>query len=117
MELKSTKSKSFTVQLTENDNSNAMIKHHQIVGLTKYSKYDYVVAGFVFNLRNEQTGTQKTYFQDIKDFNRMMSEIGKKSCNEYDIVRYNAVEVSGELKRTRYKWNVEELLDYLTITF
>lgn len=113
MELKSTKAKSFTVQLTEDDSDTKMVKYHQINGLTKMSKYECVQPVFVFNFRNEKTGEQTTYIQKIQDFNRMMSEVEKASFNENDLNLYEAIEVMGDKKRTRYAWDIDGILDYV----
>ena len=90
IECKSTKQTSMTVEIEEKDkNSGKMIKLHQIKALTKMSKYDYVVAGLLMNFRDEFKSEERTYFMRISDFNKMMLEINKKSCNEKDILDYN----------------------------
>ena len=113
LELKSTKSSSFSVQRIKEEKSK-MIKLHQIKALTEFAEYDHVIAGFIFNIRDEKNATERTYFQYISDFNRMMSELNKASCNEKDIIAYNAIEIHGEKKRTRYTWKVDEFLNKIT---
>lgn len=125
LELKSTKSKSFSVELEkpvdDKKSSGKMVKYHQIEGLTKAAKYEYVLAGFLFNFRNENDGTQITYYQYIQDFNQMMAEIDKQSFNESDLQNYNAIEVPGCKKRVHYTWDMDNLLvkleDYFEIEF
>ena len=116
-ELKSTKHKSISVQLTKEDNPNSMIKYHQIKALTDMSKYDYVESGFVLNFRNEEENSQITYWQSIGNFNKMMKEVNKKSFNEIDLLVYGAINVTGQKKITHYTWNVNELLDEINKSY
>lgn len=100
-------------QLNENDTSSKMIKYHQIESLIKFSKYKNVLSFFVFNFRDEDSGNQRTYFQNVEDFNRMINKIRRKSFDEIHLIQYGAIVVKGEKKRTRYFWNIKELLDKL----
>ena len=86
IECKSTKYKSMSVQLDKEDKSSKMIKLHQIESLTKISKYDGAVAGFCLNFRDEKNDTERLYFLDIIDFNKMMNDIGKASFNEIYVI-------------------------------
>jgi penicillin-binding protein-related factor A (putative recombinase) len=90
-------------------NDNKMIKYHQIKGLREVSKYNHVIAGFLINFRTD--GTERTYFQTINNFVRMMSKTNKSSFNEIDLIIHNAVKVNGELMRVNYKWDIESLLE------
>ena len=63
LELKSTKSTSFSFQRDKKEKSKN-IKLSQIEGLTEASKYNGVYAGFVFNFDKGET-----VWMDIKDFN------------------------------------------------
>lgn len=107
-ECKSTKYKSMSVQLDEEDKSNKMIKYHQIESLTKISNFDGAKAGFFLNFRDEKNETERTYFINIVDFNKMMKTINKVSLNEMDIILNNGVKISGEKKRVHFKWNLDE---------
>lgn len=109
-ELKSTKYKSMSVQLDENDKSSKMIKYHQIKSLTEMSRFDGIVAGLFLNFRDEKNNEERTYFINITDFNRMKKEINKISFNELDLILYNAIKIQGEKKRVHYKWNMDEFL-------
>lgn len=111
LELKSTASLSFTVQ-SSNDESKKMIKYHQIKSLTELAEYTNLIAGFVFNFRDEVNGTEECYFMFINDFNIMMNEVDKKSCNKDDIIEHGAIPIEGELLRTHWRWNISELLYY-----
>lgn len=83
-----------------------MIRQTQIDGLLEASKHN-LVAGFIFNYRNNQNDT---FFMPIHDFVDMMNEINKKSFNVKDLENYNAVRVECTKKRTRYTYNIQRLI-------
>lgn len=118
IECKTTKYKSMSVQLDKDDSASSMVKHHQINALTKMSGYDGLVPGFLFNFRHfegEKSAFESLYWQGIEDFNLMMAKIEKKSFNEIDLLMNNAVKVFGNKKRTRYRWNIEELFESMNV--
>lgn len=115
IECKSTKYKSMSIQIDKDDKSSKMIKHHQIESLTKISEYDGTIAGFFLNFRDEKNNMERTYFQSIIDFNRMIKEINKSSINELDIILYHGIKISGIKKRVHYRWNIEEFLNKMSL--
>lgn len=108
IECKSTKYKSMSVQLNKEDNSNKMVKYHQIESLTKISKFNGAIAGLFLNFRDEENGTERTYFINITDFNKMMKSINKASFNEMDIILNNCIKISGEKKRVHFRWYLDD---------
>ncbi len=96
-ELKSTKNTSISLN---------MIRQTQIDGLLEASKHN-LVAGFIFNYRNNQNDT---FFMLIDDFVDMMNEINKKSFNVKDLKNHNAVRIESTKKRTRYTYNIQRLI-------
>ena len=112
-ELKTTKSKSISFDDVNYDGKQSHTIHkHQIIGLTEYASYDNVVAGFLFCFRDEKNNCERCYFQHIKDFNSMVSQIDKKSFNEKDLMDIgNPIIVNGELKKVHYSWDIESLLN------
>lgn len=109
LELKSTKNKYITYEdVMLDEPPNKMIHKHQILGLLNYTKYDNIVAGFVFNFRDEQKDMERTYFQNIKDFLLMSKQINKFSFNEIDLLMYGGIKIAGDKKRTRYRWNLDK---------
>lgn len=92
-----------------------MIHKHQILALKEYGEYDGTYAGFIFNFRNEKQGIETTYYQDIKDFMTMASEINKKSFNKNDLLKYNPIEITGTKKRVNYKWDIDGFLKNIDI--
>lgn len=110
-ELKTTKYKSMSFEdINSDEEQNKMIHKHQIIGLLKCSNYDNVKPGFIFNFRDEKNDEQRTYFQDVVSFNDMCKKIDKFSFNELDLLTNNAIKISGNKKRTRYFWNIDEFL-------
>lgn len=110
LELKSTSQKYMGFQENEDDKSKKMIKWHQIESLTKASKYQNIVAGFILNFRLNDD-EQLVYFLDIRNFNRMKDAINKKSFTIMDAVLYGAKKIDGFKKRTRWHWNVCEFFE------
>lgn len=116
LELKSTSQKYVSYQTSEDDENNYMIKWHQIDGLTKASKYDNVIAGFLLNFRLDN-GEQFLYFLNIKDFNRFRMGSTKKSINIMDVVLYGGIKINGEKLRVNYRWNLDEFLEFQSKTY
>jgi len=116
MELKSTESKSISYS-----ESNPKIKEHQIEALTEDSKFDGVVAGFLFNFREPNN---KVYFVHIDDFNHYRKAAKGEVEHTYEgrmneqsiplhIVEQIGVEVKGVKKQTRYTYMVKKTLEEL----
>ena len=110
LELKSTCQKYMGFQVDKEDKSSKMIKWHQIESLTKASKHENVIAGFLLNFRLDND-EQITYFFNIKDFNKMIENINKKSFSIIDIVLNGAIKIQGTKKRTRYSWDTCSVLE------
>ena len=97
--------------ITVDEPAKKMIHKHQIIGLTKYLQYNNVISGFIFNFRDEQNNTERTYFQNIKDFNTMCKKINKSSFNEVDLLLNKGVKIQGQKKRVHYKWDMQEFFN------
>lgn len=110
LELKSTSQKYMSYQTSEDDESSAMIKWHQIDGLTKASKYDNVIAGFLLNFRLDNGG-QLLYFLHIKNFNAFRTNTTKKSLNIMDVVLCGGIKINGEKLRVNYRWNLDDFFE------
>lgn len=120
LELKSTKQKYMTFDDIFNtdkdeDSLNGMIHRHQIIGLAKFYSYEGVSAGFILNFRNENEMTQVSYYISIKCFMSMISDIDKQSFNINDLKDHGAIAIDGTKKRTRYKWNIEKLMNSIIL--
>lgn len=117
LELKSTKSNAFSFNIWDKKDSNyvktAMIKKHQIEGLTKAIQYKGVISGFVFNFRNEDSTKQETYFLSINDFNDFIKDTNKKSINKLDVKKYKGTLIEQEIKKVKYNYNISKWLKYM----
>lgn len=110
LELKSTSSKSISIQ-TKKEEKGKMIKINQIEGLSKSNKYENIFSGFLFDFRE----SEKTFWMGINDFLKFQEENNKKSINEKDIIKYNAIEVEKERKKTRYVFSVKKLIEDVVV--
>lgn len=111
LELKSTKSKYMAFEdIYSDEEQDKMIHKHQIKSLLKFSKFNNVVPGFIFNFRDEKNNMERTYFQHINDFDNMTRTINKTSFNEMDLIVHKAIKINGMKKRVNYYWDIEEFL-------
>lgn len=110
LELKTTCYPSISFE-TENNNSRKMIGLHQIKGLTKLVPYQGIIAGFVFNFRNEEKEEEETFFMRIEDFNRFTKESEKKSINKGDIVIYGGIPIESRKKRKNFTYNIDQMIE------
>lgn len=83
------------------------IRENQIEELTEAAEHP-IVCGFVVNFREREN---VTYFLNIKDFNRMMESWEKKSINIQDIKENSGVEIKSKIKRTRYKYDIQQFIE------
>lgn len=115
LELKTTKYRSISYEnINEENPKNAMIHKHQLEKLLEFSKYNGVKAGLLLNFRTEDKNIQRTYYISIQNFLNMCEKIDKKSVNEIDLINVGkAIKIDGVKKRTRYAWNINQLLDNL----
>lgn len=85
----------------------SMIRDTQIKGLVDASKHN-LIAGLLINFRND---TNNTYFISIDNYVKMANSINKKSFNIKDLLANNAIEIYSTKKRTRYTYNVQEMIN------
>ena len=83
-----------------------MIRQNQIDGLLEASKHN-LVAGLIINFRNEYNDT---FFITIDEFVDMTSSLNKKSFNVKDLESIGAIRIESTKKRTRYTYNIENLI-------
>ncbi|WP_185903463.1 Holliday junction resolvase RecU [Lysinibacillus sphaericus] len=96
LELKSHKGKSIPF---------GAIQSYQIESLYRFSNIDGVKAGFVFNFRD----MNETYFVEAVSVYHFYHERKRKSFS-LNWVKENGNAISQELKRTRFKYDLGELL-------
>ena len=109
LELKTTKSKSFSVEMTKEDNG--MIHYHQIQNLRDYSKFENAISGLILNFRVEDKGLEVTYFISIDNFDKMMKKLNKKSFNAIDLINNGAIKIESTKKRTLFVYGVKEFIE------
>ena len=86
-----------------------MLRENQINGLKEASKH-MLVAGLLVNFRNTNNDT---FFILIDDYLDMIENLNKKSFNIKDLESVGATRVKSEKKRTRYKYDVQEMINEL----
>lgn len=105
-ELKSTKDKSFSIQI--GNEQGKKIKKHQIEKLKNSSEYNNVVSGFILDFRYGNT-----YFLHIDKFLYFLNNNNKKSINEKDVIKLNGIIIKKEKIRVNYKYDIFDLLNIL----
>lgn len=86
-----------------------MLRQNQIDGLKEASKH-MLVAGMLLNFRNENNDT---FFLLIDEYLDMMEFLNKKSFNIKDLESIGATRIKSEKKRTRYKYDVQSMINEL----
>lgn len=86
-----------------------MIRDNQIKGLKEASRHN-LVAGLLVNYRNENNDT---FFILIDEYLDMMESLNKKSFNIKDLESIGATRIHSEKKRTRYKYDVQGMINEL----
>lgn len=86
-----------------------MIRQNQIDGLNDANKHN-LVAGLLVNFRNEKNDT---FFILIDKYLKMLESLDKKSFNVKDLKEIGAIHVESEKKRTRYKYNINKMMEDL----
>lgn len=110
LELKHTSYKAIGIQRDLNE-PDKMIKAHQINSLTQMSLHEKCVCGLVLSFLSEETGEEDTWFLNIKDFNKFLTNSDKKSINKTDIVIYNGIKIESTKKRVYFQYNVKKMIE------
>ena len=84
-----------------------MIRENQRKGLIEASQHC-LVAGLLVNFRN---ANNDTFFILIDDYIDMVDNLDKKSFNIKDLMENGAVRVECDKKRSRWKYNIEKLIN------
>lgn len=107
LELKTVKGKSISFEREEKEHGE--IHHHQIVGLSNWSKIGECVCGFIIEFRE----LEKTIFIDIDEFIKLINTISKKSFNYNDLINneINIVTIPQEIKKTHYRYDINKFLN------
>ena len=114
IECKSTKYKSFSIDLGQESKGNKMIQTHQIKNLVDSHIHDGVEGVFIFNFRVEEENDiidEHTYILNIKEFSEFISSTKKTSINEKDIIEFGGIKCNQSKKRKYFTYEVKDLLD------
>lgn len=115
IECKSTEYGSFSIQ-KEKEDTNKMIKLHQINSLVQFSLFEGVYPCFVFNFRAKKDDPEQeedTYLMYIQDFSNFMASTDKKSINRLDIVQNGGIRVDQKKLRVNYIYKLDKAFDEL----
>ena len=84
------------------------IHYHQIKGLNEWNKYDGIICGFIVEFRE----LEKTIFLEIRQFNKLVNVIKKKSftLNDLDNNKINYYTITQKKARTRYTYDLDSFL-------
>ena len=106
LELKTVAGKSISFEREKGENKE--IHLYQINGLTEWSKYNGIIAGFVISFRS----IDKTIFLRIENFNRLVELIEKKSFTIQDLENNNIdyFVIPQTLLRVRYRYDVDHFI-------
>lgn len=106
LEMKTVKGKSISFERSENESGE--IHFHQIEGLRKWDSYNGIICGFIIEFRK----IEKTAFIKIKEFDKLINIITKKSFNYDDLALYKIEHnvISQRKIRTHYAYGVDEFL-------
>ena len=106
LELKSVAGKSISFERTEKDNGT--IHYHQIKYLKNCLKYRNLIPGLVIDFR----GTGNTWFLHIRDWDRLVDSISKKSFNEVDLLSYsNPFLIDKKKLKTNYRYDITAIFN------
>lgn len=121
LELKSTKENSMSFhpktpwEAPKGTSTKYVIKPSQVKELkAEYEKgYPYLIPGFILNFRERvlktKTVPHQTYFVHIKDFLDYATNSGTSSISA-DVCREIGIPILSELKRTRYRYDIENFV-------
>lgn len=106
LELKSVGTRSISFEREKTDKG--VIHKHQIDNLIKFSSFNKVISGFIFDYRLSNV----TYFCSIGDFIYMIDNLDKKSFNEGDLLEWcNPIVIKKKKLRTNYRYDIQNFME------
>lgn len=105
LELKSVGTKSISFERNKTDKG--VIHKHQIDNLLKFSTYENIISGFLFDFRLSNL----TYFCMIEEFMNMINHLDKKSLNEKDLFFWcKPIIIEKKKLKVNYRYDIEKFL-------
>lgn len=106
LELKSVGTKSISFEREKTDKG--IIHKHQIDNLQKFSTFQNVISGFLFDFRLSDC----TYFCTIEEFVTMVSHLDKKSFNENDLFEWcNPIKIEKKKLKVNYRYDISKFFE------
>ena len=105
IELKTVAGNSISFERDKNDKG--VIHYYQVDSLKKFSKYKNVISGLVIDFRK----TDNTYFINIKDWDKLIGNISKKSINESDLIKFESlIHINKKKLKVNYRYDVNDFI-------
>lgn len=105
IELKTVAGNSISFEKDKNDKG--VIHYYQIDSLKNFSQYKNVISGLVIDFRK----TENTYFVNIKDWDRLIGGINKKSFNESDLIKLeNLIYINKKKLKVNYRYDIDDFI-------
>lgn len=106
LELKSVGTKSISFEKEKIDKG--VIHKHQIDNLDKFSSFENVISGFIFDFRLSES----TYFCSINDFIQMINNLNKKSFNENDLFEWcKPIKIEKKKLKVNYRYDIDNFIN------
>ena len=105
IELKTVAGNSISFEREKNDKG--VIHYYQIDSLKNFSQYKNVISGLIIDFRK----TENTYFVNIKDWDKLIGDINKKSFNESDLVKLeNLIHINKKKLKVNYRYDIDNFI-------
>lgn len=86
---------------------NGIIHYYQVESLKRFSSFYGVCSGFILDFRK----SDKTYFLNINQWDKLVDSIQKKSFNESDLLCYsNPLLIEKKKLKVNYRYDVDKFL-------
>lgn len=105
IELKTVAGNSISFEREKNDKG--VIHYYQIDSLKNFSQYKNVISGLIIDFRK----TENTYFVNIKDWDKLIESINKKSFNESDLTKLkNLIYINKKKLKVNYRYDIDNFI-------
>lgn len=108
LELKSVAGSSISFEHSKEEKGRGVIHYYQVDSLNDFAKKDNVYSGFLLDFR----GIDKTYYLSIEEFNKLISNINKKSFTVGDMLKYcSSILIDKRKLKVNYRYDVCKLFE------